>query len=544
MVDRLRTVRRLVVVVVLAAVVAAFAALVPVASADTVTRLPMTGFGEIAVDSATGHVFVSSGPSGSSVVVMAANGGVIKSLTGLSGATGMAMSGRTLFIAGCGSDAISTVDLDTLTVTGSIPVPSGVGATGKCTLAIAGGRLWFVGGSSIDSMTIAAPHTIDHHATLLGNWPIGATPAAPNELVLAASSGTTQEIYAYDLSAGGVLDGQATNLGPITDVALVPDGTRVLVARIGAPLGEFVLPGLTDLGSTYTEGGSIAVSPDSQFFARDGEVYQFGDPIARRTFDFMQTSIKDQILPGGVAFSGDAKWLYYVTGSETGMRLRAIDGPTLRPTTISLTPSNTLVTYGGSVTLTAQVGACVAPCHVDIYKTPRTGARTLAASGVADASGAYSVALRPSKRTTYDAVFVGDDTYLHAASVPVRVNVAAIAGIAAIRRDATASRYAVYDYAASCSVRRVGCPTFVGSLTPHHDKQQLTFTVQRLTRRGWRGIVSAHFPINRRTGKVAIIWVYRTKSIIGQRYRIQSSWAGDRDHDAARSAWAYWRVRS
>jgi hypothetical protein len=93
-------------------------------------------------------------------------------------------------------------------------------------------------------------------------------------------------------------------------------------------------------------------------------------------------------------------------------------------------------------------------------------------------------------------------------------------------------------------LRGVGCPTFVGSLTPHHGKQQLSFTVERLTGRGWRGVVSAHFPINRRTGKVAIIWVYRTKSIIGQRYRIQSSWAGDRDHDAARSAWAYWRVRS
>jgi hypothetical protein len=389
-------------------------------------------------------------------------------------------------------------------------------------------------------MTITAPHAIEHHPTFLGDWPIGAAPAAPNELVLVGGT----ELYAYDLAAGGILDGQATNLGPITDVALVPDGSRVLVARIGAPLGEFVLPGLTDLGSTYTEGGSLAVTADSQFFSRDGEVYRFGDPTARRTFDFMQTPIRDQILPGGVAFSGDARWLYYVTGSDTGMRLRAIDGPTLRPTTISLTPSSTLVTYGGFVTLTAQVGACVAPCHVEIYKTPRKGARTLAASGVADPSGTYSVTLKPSKRTTYDAVFVGDDTYLHAASVPVRVDVAAIAGIAAIRRDATASRYAVYDYAASCTLRGVGCPTFVGSLTPHHGKQQLSFTVERLTGRGWRGVVSAHFPINRRTGKVAIIWVYRTKSIIGQRYRIQSSWAGDRDHDAARSAWAYWRVRS
>ena len=163
---------------------------------------------------------------------------------------------------------------------------------------------------------------------------------------------------------------------------------------------------------------------------------------------------------------------------------------------------------------------------------------------MADADGSYSVGLKPAKQTTYDAVFVGDDTYLHAASAPTRVNVAALVGIAATHRDATASRYAVYDYTTSCTLRGVGCPTFVGSLAPHHGKQQLSFTVQRLTRRGWRSFVTARFPLNRRSGKVAIIWVYRTRGIIGRRYRIRTAYAGDRDLEAARSASAYWRVRS
>ena len=92
-------------------VVLAFVAALTVseAAAASVTQLPLTTWGGIAVDGAHGHVFVSGGAGTSSIIVLDFNGEIVATITGQGGATGMLVdeSSGTLYVALRDNTAIS-----------------------------------------------------------------------------------------------------------------------------------------------------------------------------------------------------------------------------------------------------------------------------------------------------------------------------------------------------------------------------------------------------------------------------------------------------
>src|SRR5437763_8083949 len=91
------------------------------AQADTTTQLPFTNQNGawIVVDPAGQHVFVSSGPGTSSIVVLNYAGAIVKTITGENGASGMALNPatHTLYVALHDVTAISEINTQTLTET-------------------------------------------------------------------------------------------------------------------------------------------------------------------------------------------------------------------------------------------------------------------------------------------------------------------------------------------------------------------------------------------------------------------------------------------
>jgi hypothetical protein len=111
------------------------------AAADTgPVPLGMTGFARIVADEARGHLFLSPGRSGSGVVVTDLAGAHVATLDGLPAATGMALTpdGSSLWVALPGLGSLKRVDTATLSITQTIPVP-----TGQCPgdVAVVGDRL-------------------------------------------------------------------------------------------------------------------------------------------------------------------------------------------------------------------------------------------------------------------------------------------------------------------------------------------------------------------------------------------------------------------
>src|SRR5688500_14721064 len=100
--------------VVLAVLIAGYTA--GVAAGGTITQLPLSAFGGMAVDGAHQRVFVSGGAGTSSIVVLDFTGAIVKTITGQGGATGMVVdeSSGTLYVALRDNTSISKIDTATL----------------------------------------------------------------------------------------------------------------------------------------------------------------------------------------------------------------------------------------------------------------------------------------------------------------------------------------------------------------------------------------------------------------------------------------------
>ena len=136
---------------------------VPPAHAGNATVLPFLGFGDMAVDSTTEHVFISSGVGGSSVAVLDFDGNLVKTITGQQGATGLAVdeTSGTLYVALSNVSQISMIDTTTLNERSRV-APTGMSSPRS--LVLAGGRLWIgygcaTGGAGSVALDGSDPHT-------------------------------------------------------------------------------------------------------------------------------------------------------------------------------------------------------------------------------------------------------------------------------------------------------------------------------------------------------------------------------------------------
>ncbi len=290
----------------LAATLVAFATRV---NASTPSNLGIAKFGALVVDPTTGRVFVSGDDK---VVVLTADGSVITTLTGLSGAAGMSVDETSLWVAERDAGAISRFDLRSLAATGRFLT----GVTMKGAVLSTANAVWFLAPepqSNNGTLWRLDPDTGDVTRQDSGwQWSqLSKIPGTPTRLLAGMSI--------VDLTTN-----PATTIGGLgnpTDLAVTDHGTVVIangwpyafyeysltLERQTTPRTGVVYPGMyypNGVAFSPAFGGIIAGTTDASgrlFVARDGI------PVSTHEF-----RIPGDAAPAGVRLAEDGSRAYVV----------------------------------------------------------------------------------------------------------------------------------------------------------------------------------------------------------------------------------------
>lgn len=342
------------------------------ARADTTgrTELPLSSIGGMTVDPVGQHVFVSGGPSTSSIVVLDFQGNIVKTITGEAGASQMALdtATNTLYVALHDATAISEIDTQTLTETtrfSTAPYPDPTG------LVIAGNKLWFSclqddGANCGDGIVSANLDGSDMTAAIPG-WFFATVLAAggtgDNLLGVADTYQEPSAVSVYDVSGStpslvSSLPSNKSNLAFVNGMAFDPGGANLLLTA-GSPTEVESLSTSTLLSSgvypTGAHGRAVAISPDGTHVAAgvatgtnfppdqtDVFVYPTGETTPVRTWaiDDGAGSADSAVPRNSLAFSPDGSDLFslgdnassghldfYVLGLTSPPDTEIVDGP-------------------------------------------------------------------------------------------------------------------------------------------------------------------------------------------------------------------------
>jgi WD40 repeat protein len=530
--------RGLVLLIALLACVAAQPAL-----GGTATPLSLTSFGGIAVDDAHQQVLVSSGQFGSSITVLDFDGELVTTITGQQGANGMALDPSTgiLYVALQNASSISRIDTETLT---EISRFATTGMSGPRKVALAGGRLWFdyncggpggIGSAALDGSDVGP----EGGAECLT---FATSPGDPD--LLAAAVIRRGSVYVWDVSTGNLVE--TTNASSpgggddITDIALTPDATELLIAsREPSAVNSFLISDFT-LARSFPTGPyptAVAGSADGQFVAggaesaADKDIFVFqADETPVRSWDVGGSG--NLLSDRGLAFSADAQRLFAVTHDPAGnvtFRTTATPTATPAPTSITLALSKSKVVFGGSLTLSAHLSGATG--SVSFYATPTGGTTALLGAVAVNASGNASLVVKPSGKTTYTADFVGDDAAAPSTSPGKTVLVQARVSVALRKFYGRSGKYRLYHYPHD--------PFVVGTVSPDHYGMSVKFIAERYRNGAWRPGTARTIAITPDGKAYAYL-----RNTIKESYRVRVVFPGDADHLASRSPWAYLRVTS
>jgi hypothetical protein len=512
------------------------------ALAGTATPLALTSFGELAVDDAHEHVFVSSGPFGSSIVVLDFDGNVVTTITGQQGARGMALDAASgiLYVALENASAISRIDTTTLTEVSRFAT---TGMSGPRSLALAGGRLWFdyncggpggIGSAALDGSSIEAEGGIEC-ATL------ATTPGDPD--LLAAAVVRRSAVRLYDASSGALVGAGSTDAPAsatdVRDLALSADAGKLLVASADLTgVKSLLVADLSPVGS-FASGSPLAVaaSADGGFLAAGAEaasandifIYQSNGTLVR-SWDVGGSN--NLLSDRGLAFSADGSRLFAVTHTPAGnLTFRTTASPTVAPTatSVTLSASAAKVVYGRSVTLSAHLSGSTG--SLSFYATPLGSPKTLVGTVAVDGSGNASLSVSPSAKTTYTAQFAGSDAAAPSTSPGRTVAVQAKTTVALRRFYGTSGKYKLYRYPRD--------PYVLGTVAPNHYGKSIKFVAQRYSRGAWRTETSRMVAITPDGTAYAFL-----RNTVRGTYRVRVIFGGDADHLASSSPWAYLRITS
>lgn len=302
----------------------------PAASASR--ALPLSGFGDIAVDSVHKQVFISGGQSSNGIVVTDFSGRVEKTIAGQSGATGLELSadGTRLFAALAAGDAISVIDTATLAETARHSTGAGTCPTH---LARTAGTIWFGYGcegtfnGKIGKLDPAAtpPVTGDlqgatrfQRAPLLTAADTATGPVVAGQLALSLS---TVQVYHLD---GGALTAGATGdvVGAsLTDLDLNTDGTTLHSAAGSRDRVEAFAPADLARKGAYSirpRPNAVAVAPGDQYVAAGALTTDSKDVLVYETdgvtpVNTIALDTGETVAPRGLAWSADLNRLFVIT---------------------------------------------------------------------------------------------------------------------------------------------------------------------------------------------------------------------------------------
>jgi hypothetical protein len=227
----------------------------------TAASLPITGYYQMAVDSAGSRVFISQGSNGSdSIAVTDFSGNVAGAIPEPSAVEGIALSpdGSTLYAAlvgsGTVSPAISVISTASLEQTASYPLPAG---DTPQDVAVQSGKLWVSydpagadGHAAIGDFDLSAASPALEIQSAMGGWysaPILAADPTGNGSVLLATDQNVLDptVASYDTAAdpvtvraqGALSDCTGDEYDYVIDIAVVPGGAG-FIAPCDTPTGE------------------------------------------------------------------------------------------------------------------------------------------------------------------------------------------------------------------------------------------------------------------------------------------------------------------
>ncbi|MFN2543092.1 MAG: hypothetical protein ABR600_00780 [Actinomycetota bacterium] len=347
-----------------------------IVSAAPGTVLPFSEFGDMVVDQAHEHVFVSERTGLSDLAVLDLQGNPVTTIAGVS-AMRMVLEGNTLYVA-MGFDSIHRIDTESLQDTGEFgidPLNTGVLRSVR-DVAISGNRLWFAYGNcdsyprdgGVASMDLVAgvvrtyePGTFPTTCPMITTGPPGT-----NVLLAWNRSESPPTLQSYrTLDPPQLLSGRTlTELtAPITDVAVTPDGSALQVASNGTDaLVGFTTSDLEPSGVNYeTKRAPVAVDITGTGWIAAGEassgptdplvdVYPVGTTTPMAALPLFQDWVTDTIVPGAIAFSGDAGALFVVVQRGRTLVLRVVDRPVAGASSLTLSAESKTSTIGEPAT--------------------------------------------------------------------------------------------------------------------------------------------------------------------------------------------------
>ncbi|MGW2185809.1 Ig-like domain-containing protein [Streptomyces sp. NPDC001719] len=448
----------------------------PGPAADTVTKLPVRSYGQMVVDEANQHVFITessnSGTAAEKLLVYNFRGELVKTLDDVASATGMTLGadGRSLYVAVYGG----VYEYDTATLTKKIKNYFPWAGCDR-QIALSGDKLWYTqqhssGQSCADGdfelWNVKGPadnetHERDFKYAINGPMRIATSPKLPGKMVLgtdATRANPNPALYLLDVSGEKIkierqrffaLGSSAAGLD-LKDMAFTPDGTRLAVADAKGGHRLLNTSDLSDAAPGYqpADGAvptAVAFSGDGAYVARGaatpgggaGLLVQNADPATgtqQRAFAFDGTDQGDEVAQRGLAWGEGGRTLFAVTtdAGHRGYWLRVLHDPQpMRDARFAgeLAAGTQKPVVGAQLKINGRLerdgAAPAAPVKVTAVREDADGKHTLAPATVAE-DGTFTVEDTPSRvgSATYTVSFAGDAAHRPAKDATLTVEVA------------------------------------------------------------------------------------------------------------------------
>lgn len=394
--------------------------------------LPLSGYYQMAVDTAHNYLFFSQGRAGSnSILVTNFNGETVTTITGQTGVMGIALSpdDETLYAALAGAHEVTAISTATRKQTAAYPLGDG---NTPFNVAVQSGKLWVsydtgtAGTAGIGDFDLSAASPALETQAAMGGWAsppmIAADPTDTGNVLVAIEpgTGTAAEAASYDTAADPVTaragmstltDLDSASCVNATDLAVLPGGARFAPA-CGSPHAQDVYStaDLSAQGSYPAQG-----FPNSVAFAAGTGLVASGMAAAQPSVNVYRPGTAapvNQFAPGtsgagtagdgllarGLGLSPNGAFLFAVVGGNGTDRLYQYFEPVLLRTRLTLTAPALKEPLGKTITLSGTLlgpqSSPIAGAAITITSTGPGGKATLKAT--TDANGAFHVASKPS----------------------------------------------------------------------------------------------------------------------------------------------------
>jgi hypothetical protein len=363
--------------------------------------LPLPGVTQMVVDPVSGNVLLADFYSATApIAVVNPAGTSVTTIAGETGATALAIDGRTLYVDRCGANAVDVLDLDTLTQTDTFSVPGLTCAS----IAVAGGRLWFTEGANnggyislrLASVTLDVTHTVAVTSLGVQTLNLAAVPGHPDELLVGDPFGAG-ETDLLDASTDDPTVLSETLGSSVFSVA--PDGSAVYMNSddgfVTRPLSDLSTIAATFRAPLYGRLPPPAPSPDGAAVATVGQadsIFAFATATSKMTWGVARSGYAAAAI---IAYSADSARVYevFATGGTTSLRVVA---PATAPAgSIALSENPVRAVPGRPVKLTGKVtlnDLQLSGLTVDLVRTGGAGGDVALGTMTLDPTGAFTFA--------------------------------------------------------------------------------------------------------------------------------------------------------